>query len=465
MVIGTFETDADVVVIGAGPGGYVAAMRAADLGREVLLIEEREAPGGVCLIEGCIPSKALIHAVELIDQAKEAEKVGLSFGPAKLDLDKLRSWTQGVVSGLTGGVRTLLDKREVSVLHGRAQFTAPNKLNVSGGESTTVKFKHCIIATGSRPRPLPGADGLPVWTSKEALALPNIPKRLLVIGGGYIGLELGLVYAGLGSAVSLVELTGGLLPGADRDLVKVVEKRAATRFASMRFETKVTKLTHDGKLFHVTLETGGKAITEAYEQVFAAVGRIPNTDNMGLDRAGITLDARGLIPTNEQCRTPAKNIFAIGDVTAGPGLAHKASREAKVAAEVIAGLPSAFDNRAIPAVVFSDPELAWAGLTETEAAATGRKVKVGKFPLTALGRAKTMGRTDGLVKVLADPESELVLGVGIVGPHASDLIAEAVLAIEVAIHPHPTLSEALMEAAEAVNHHTVHLMPPPKPKK
>ncbi len=467
MVIGSLELEAEVVVIGAGPGGYVAALRAADLGKEVVLVEERDRQGGVCLIEGCIPSKALIHAVEAVHAAKEAEAFGLTFEKMHLDTDRLRAWTGSVVDGLTNGVKALLKNRDVQVVQGRAAFTGSDTLSIAGGASSTCTFKHAIIATGSRVNVPAWATGLDIWTSVEALKLPEVPESLLVVGGGYIGLELGLVYAGLGSKVTLVEMTKGLLPGCDRDLVQPVLKRCKERFGEMLFEAVVTGATKVKGGYEVEIEQGGKKVTKTFSRIFAAIGRKPNTDNLGLAAAGVKLDERGLVEVDEQCRTSNRRIFAIGDVTPGFALAHKASRQGKVVAEVIAGQPSAFDNRVIPAVVFTDPEVAWAGLTETEAQEKGIAVKVGKFPLTALGRAKTMGRTEGSAKVISDPESGLVLGVGIVAAHASDLIAEAALAIElgatvedlcVTIHPHPTLSEAVMEAAEAVYGHGVHVM-------
>ena len=468
MVMGALKQETDLVVIGAGPGGYVAALRAADLGLDVLLVEREKKLGGVCLREGCIPSKALINAVEVAGAAKEAGDFGISFSDMSIDPEKLRAWTVGVVESLTGGIGALLKNRGVEVLRGTARFDGPHSLSLEGGEVSGVTFKHAIVATGSRIHELPAAYDLPVWSSAEALKIPEVPESLLVVGGGYIGLEMGMIYAGLGSKVTMVEFFPELLQGADPDLVRVVVKKARERFENILTDSKVTKLEQDGDRFRAEIEkAGGKTETLETDRVLVAVGRRPNTDELDLAEAGLEIDEQGRIPTDEQCRTTQPHIFAIGDVAPGPMLAHKASREAKVAAEVIAGHDAAFDNRAIPAVVFTDPELAWAGLTEREAEEKGIPVKVGRFPLSALGRARTMGRSEGLAKIIADPESGRVLGVGMVGPQASELIAEGALALEmgatledlmVTIHPHPTLSEALFEAAEAAAGAPTHLM-------
>jgi dihydrolipoamide dehydrogenase len=468
MVMGSIRQDTEVAVIGAGPGGYVAALRLADLGKEVLLIEEREQPGGTCLLEGCIPSKSLITAVEVAETAKSAQKMGLSFGEAKFDIDVLREWKNSVVSKLSAGIEGLLERRGIEVVRGRARFENNRALSVEGGSVSGVNFRQAVIATGSRVIELPAAEGLPVWSSAEALQVPSVPERLLVVGGGYIGLELGLVYAGLGSEVSVVEFLPRLLTGADPDLVKVMMKHAESRLSMIMAASKVVDLKKTSAGFAVEIvNEGGKELLE-YDQVLISVGRKPNTEDLGLEKTGIVLDDHGTIQTNSECRTAEENIFAIGDIAPGPMLAHKASREGKVAAEVIAEHKSAFDNRAIPAVVFTDPEIAWSGITETEAKERGISVKVGKFPLSALGRAWTLDRTDGLVKVISEPESGLVLGVGMVGPHASELIAEGTLALEmgatledlmVTIHPHPTLSEALIEAAEVAAGAPTHVHP------
>ena len=467
MVMGSLRQETELAVIGGGPGGYVAALRAADLGREVILIEERPKLGGVCLTEGCIPSKALINVVELASAAREASKAGLRFENLAVDPQALREWTTSVVDGLTKGIDGLLKKRGVEVIHGRAKFTGPNSLALEKCDVGGVDFKNCIIATGSRINELPPAYNLPVWSSAEALKIPEIPERLLVVGGGYIGMEMGLVYAGLGSKITMVEFFPRLLLGADPDLVNVVVKHCEKKFEAIKVESKVVGVEKSANGFAVSIEHQGKTVKEEYNQVLVAIGRKPNTDNIGLDKAGIKPNDRGLIEVGAEGRTNVPHIYAIGDVTPGPALAHKASREGKVVAEVVSGEPAAFDNRAIPAVVFTDPELAWAGLTEREAQEKGIKVNVGRFPLSALGRARTMGRTDGLVKILADPQTNLVLGVGMVGPHASELIAEGTLALEmgatledlmVTIHPHPTLSEAIMEASEVAAGAAIHII-------
>jgi dihydrolipoyl dehydrogenase len=472
MVIGELTQETDVLVIGSGPGGYVSAIRAADLGLDVTIIEEREKLGGVCLIEGCIPSKTLIHAVELMEHVKAAGKFGISHENVKIDIDKLRAWTQEVVTDLTKGVKTLLDKRGVDIVRGRALFTSNNTVHIEGAGN--IEFKHCIIATGSRINTLPSNYELPLWDAEKALNLPSIPDRLLVVGGGYIGLEMGTVYAGLGSKVTMVEFAERLLIGADPDLVKPVVRRSEQRFEKILTDSKVVRVEErKGGGYDVTIEHQGKETVESFDQVLVAIGRKPNTDNIDIEKTDVEVNERGFITVDDQNRTTVKNIFAIGDVCRGPALAHKASREGKVVAEVIAKHPSAFDNRAVPAVVFTDPEIAWTGITEREAKDQSVEVNVARFPLTALGRAKTIGETDGFVKLISDPQTKTVLGVGIVGPHASELIAEGTLAIEMGatlediagtIHPHPTISESLMEAAEVASGEAVHLLPKKKKK-
>ena len=473
MVMGSLRQECQVAVIGSGPGGYVAALRLADLGKEVVLIEERERFGGTCLLEGCIPSKTLIHAVEVKESALAAAAFGLGCTGTSIDLEKLRDHTGEVVGALTGGIAGLLKRRGVTTLRGRARFSSSTALELEGGEVSGVDFEQCIIATGSSLARLPEGISDRVWSSADALTLPRVPRSLLVVGGGYIGLELGLVYQGLGSRVSVVEFFPRLLMGADQDLVDIMVKSASDRLEEVMLESKARSITPlDGSGFEVVIEHEGEVRTETYDQVLVAIGRRPNTEDLGLEHTGVELDDRGFIHTDRECRTDDPRLFAIGDITHGPMLAHKASREAKVAAEVICGMKAEFDNRAIPAVVYTDPEIAWTGLTEREAQEEGIEVKVGRFPLTALGRARTLGRTDGLVKVICDPEDELILGMGIVGPHASELIAEGTLAIEMGatvedlvatIHPHPTLSEAVLEAAEAAQGSAVHIHPPRKP--
>ena len=466
MVMGQFNQETELAIIGGGPGGYVAALRAADLGKEVVLIEERESLGGVCLTEGCIPSKTLINVVDLAKSAKNAGEMGLTFSDLTIDREALLAWSDKVVKTLTGGVSSLVKRRGIEVVHGRARFTDEHTLYLEG--AGTIQFKECIIATGSRINELPAAYNLPVWSSAEALRLPEIPETLLVVGGGYIGLELGLVYAGLGSKVTMVEFSPRLLHGADFDLVDIMVKHCKECFEELKVDSKVIDIKEKNGGFAVDIEHDGQTATAEYDRVLVAVGRRPNTDDIGLENTAIVPDEHGLIPVDESMRTAVPHIFAIGDVVPGPALAHKASREGKVAAEAAAGHASAFDNRAIPAVVFTDPEIAWTGLTEREAEAETIPVNIGRFPLRALGRARTMGRVEGMVKIISDPDNSLVLGVGMVGPHASELIAEGTLAIEmgatledlmVTVHPHPTLSEAIMEAAEVAAGVPIHIPP------
>jgi dihydrolipoamide dehydrogenase len=469
MVMGSLRQEVQVAVIGSGPGGYVAALRLADLGKEVVLIEERPAFGGTCLLEGCIPSKTLIHAVEVKESALAAASFGLGCEGTSIDLDKLRAHTGEVVAGLSGGITSLLKRRGVTTVQGRARFSSSSSLEIEGGEISGIDFEQCIIATGSSLARLPEGITDKVWSSADALTLPSVPESLLVVGGGYIGLELGLVYQGLGSQVSVAEFFPRLLPGADHDLVDVMVKSTQKRLHNVMLEAKVKSIEETPTGFSVTIEHDGETRNHEFAMVLVAIGRRPNSGDLGLEHTGVAVDDHGVIRTDSECRTDDPAIFAIGDVASGPMLAHKASREAKIAAEVICGHKAAFDNRAIPAVVYTDPEIAWTGLTEREAADAGVKVKVGRFPLAALGRARTMDRTDGLVKIICDPDDELILGVGIVGPHASELIAEGTLAIEMGatledltatIHPHPTLSEAVMEAAEVARGEAVHVNPP-----
>ncbi len=468
MVVGDLQIETEVAVVGAGPGGYVAALRLADLGKEVTLVEERPEPGGVCLTEGCIPSKALINAVELAHTARNAGHLGLTFENLRVDPAKLRAWTESVVRKLTGGIKGLLERRGVDLVRGRARLTSNKTLSLEGGEISGIRFQNCILAPGSRIHKLPPAYDLPLWTSAEALKLPEIPETLLVVGGGYIGLEMGLVYAGLGARVTVAEFFPRLLAGADPDLVEIMVRSSRDRFEEVLVDSKVTGIRAEDGGYAVEIEHKGDKEIRRFQRILAAVGRKPNTSDLGLENTKIRLDEKGFIPVDEECRTAEENIFAIGDAAGEPMLAHKASREGKVAAEVLAGRKSAFDNRAIPAVVFTDPEIAWSGLTEREAEAKGIPLNVGRFPLSALGRARTLGRTDGLVKVLSDPETGTILGVGMVGPMASELIAEGTLAIEmgatledlmVTIHPHPTLSEAILEAAEAGAGAAIHRHP------
>lgn len=453
-----------VAVIGGGPGGYAAAFMAADLGLKVAMIDPGVNPGGVCLYRGCIPSKALLHAARVLTEAHEAAHWGIEFAQPKIDIDKLREWKEGVVKKLTGGLGQLAKQRAVDYIQGEAAFldakTVVIKRTGSGGGEQRLGFEHAIIGTGSRPATVPGLDlkSERVMDSTSALDIANVPKTLLVVGGGYIGLELGTVYAALGTKVTVVEMMEGLLPGVDRDLVAPLSKRLEKAFTSILLSTKVAEMKEEKNGLRVKFE-GAQAPAEpqVYEKVLVSVGRKPNSQIAGLEKTRVEVDRRGFIKVDLQRRTAEPSIFAIGDVAGEPMLAHKAMHEGTTAAEVIAGHKVAFEPQAIPAVVFTDPEIAWCGLTEEQAKRETRNVKVARFPWGASGRALTLDRPDGSTKLVIDPESERVLGVGIVGVGAGDLIAEGVLAVEMGalasdvkltIHPHPTLSETVMEAAE-----------------
>ena len=451
-----------LAVIGGGPGGYPAAFLAADLGMQVTLIDDAPNPGGVCLYRGCIPSKALLHVAGLIEEARLAEDWGVSFGAPALDLERLRGFKQGVVERLTGGLGQLARQHHVRYLQGRAHFESARSLSVApagDGAPEAIEFDYAIVATGSVPTRIPALDiGSPrVLDSTSALELERVPETLLVVGGGYIGLELGTVYAALGSRVSVVEMTAGLLPGVDRDLVRHLQRRLERNLEAIRLETTVLGIEEvEGGVCARLAGMDGAPEEQIFDQVLVAVGRRPNTAGLGLEQTGVRLDARGFIEVDAQRRTTEPNIFAIGDVAGEPMLAHKATHEAPVAVEAIAGRPSAWDPRAIPAVVFTDPEIAWAGLTEAEATERRIEVLVATMPWAASGRATALGRNDGATKLVLEPHTERILGVGIVGRGAGELIGEAVLAIEMGavaqdleltIHPHPTLSETLMNAA------------------
>jgi dihydrolipoamide dehydrogenase len=470
-----------VAVLGAGPGGYAAAFYAADLGMQVTLVDEEKNPGGVCLYRGCIPSKALLHVAKVIDEARHASNWGVSFTEPTIDIDRLRSFKQGVVDKLTGGLGSVAKMRKVHFIQGRATLTGPHSMTIAGADGARdLQFEHLILATGSSPTKIPSLalDSPRMLDSTSALDLPDVPKSLLVVGGGYIGLELGSVYATLGSKVSVVEMTGGLLPGADRDLVTILEKRLKGLFANIMVNTKVVKVAEDKKGIRVTFESvspdgrGGPSAPpkeEVFDRVLVSIGRRPNSKVPGLETTKVKIDAKGFIETDAQRRTAEPTIFAIGDVAGEPMLAHKASHEARVAVEVIAGHKAVFEPLAIPAVVFTDPEIAWCGLTEAQAEADGRDVEVAKFPWAALGRAITIDRPDGLTKLVIDKKTGRVLGVGIAGAGAGELVAEGVLAIEMGataedmkltIHPHPTLSETMMEAAEVFFGQSTHVYKP-----
>jgi len=454
------ERHTQVLVLGAGPGGYTAAFRAADLGLEVTMVERWPTLGGVCLNVGCIPSKALLHAAKVVDEAASMAAHGIVFGPPQIDADKLRNWKSSVVRKLTGGLDMLAKQRKVAVLRGTGKFVAPRVLEVASAEGATrISFDYCIIAAGSEPVRLPFVPVDPrVMDSTDALELRDLPKRLLVIGGGIIGLEMGCVYDALGVRVSVVEVMKQLMPGADPDLVKPLEKRLRKRYEQILLGVKVKAVAAETAGLRVTFEGEGAPEPQIFDRVLVAVGRKPNGGLLDADKAGVEVDARGFIQVDKQMRTNVRHIFAIGDLVGQPMLAHKATHEGKVAAEVIAGEKRAFDARVIPSVAYTDPEVAWVGLTETEAKAKGIAVQKGMFPWAASGRSLAQGRDEGFTKLLFDPETHRVVGGGLVGPNAGELIGEIALAIEMGadaadvgltIHPHPTLSESIAFSAEA----------------
>ena len=456
-----FNRSTQLLVLGSGPGGYTAAFRAADLGMQVILVERFPTLGGVCLNVGCIPSKALLHAAKVIEDAEEMGKRGIAFGAPEIDLAKLRGWKESVVKRLTGGVSMLAKQRKVQVVQGVGRFVSPNVLEVMGNSgSERIRFEQCIIAAGSEAIRLPGLPEDPrIMDSTDALELPEFPGGLLVIGGGIIGLEMACVYDALGSRVSVVELTPQLLPGCDPDLVRPLEKRIRSRYEQILVGTRVTKVEALKEGIRVTFEGDKAPAPQVYGRVLVAVGRSPNGRRIGADAAGVKVSDRGFVPVDRQRRTNVPHIFAIGDIAEPPMLAHKAMHEAKVAAEVAAGERRAFDVRAIPSVAYTDPEVAWVGLTETEAKAKGIAVQKGAFPWAANGRSLSLGRDEGMTKLLFDPESRRLLGAGIVGTNAGELISELALAMEngcdaadigLTVHPHPTLSETVGGAAEAV---------------
>lgn len=459
-----------VVVLGGGPGGYPAAFHAADLGMQVVLVDEAPHPGGVCLYRGCIPSKTLLHLARLITEAREAAAWGVYFDRPTLDIDRVRAWKNEVVTKLTAGLGQLRKRRKIEFIQGRGILRDPHSLVVkkSDGSEQTVAFDYAVLATGSRPATISGLPNSPrIWDSTAALELESIPQKLLVIGGGYIGLELGSVYAALGAQVTVVEMMPSLLPGADPDLVRPLAQRLKQVFTAIYLNTRVTSLEDTGAAIRVRLEGDSvKNPVQEFDRVLVSVGRKPNSAEVGLEACGIRTNSRGFIETNAQRQTSVPSVFAVGDVAGEPMLAHKATHEGRVAAEAIAGKKTAFDPHAIPGVVFTDPEIAWCGLTETEAKAKDIEVKAAVFPWAASGRATTLGRSDGLTKLICDPGSGRVLGVGLCGPGAGELIAEGVLAVEMgataedvahSIHPHPTLSETVMEAAEVFLGHGTHV--------
>jgi dihydrolipoamide dehydrogenase len=462
-----------IAVIGAGPGGYAAAFYAADLGMQVTLIDNEKNPGGVCLYRGCIPSKALLHVAKLLEESKHAKEWGVDFGEPTVDINKLRDYKNRVVEKLTSGTGQVSKLRKVNYIQGWASIVDAKTINVkkAGGGDERVSVDYMILALGSLPTKIPSLsiDSPRVLDSSGALDLPEIPKSMLVIGGGYIGLELGSVYAALGTKVSVVEMTPGLLPGADRDLVRFLAQRIEKTFDKVMLSTKVTSMKASDTSVTVNFEGEGAPQEATYDYVLVSIGRRPNAKIDGLDKTQVKVDAKGFIETDNQRRTAEPTIFAIGDVAGEPMLAHKASHEARVAVEVIEGQKAVFEPAAIPAVVFTDPEIAWAGITEAEAEKQGLKVEIAKFPWPASGRAIAIDRVDGMTKLIIDPETERILGVGIAGSGAGELIAEGVVAIEMgatasdlklSIHPHPTLTETLMESAEVFFGQATHVYKP-----
>ena len=451
----------EIVVLGAGPGGYAAAFYAADKGRKVTLVEQNPRLGGICLNVGCIPSKALLHAAAVLREAQEAARWGIEFGPARVDLDKLRAWKESIIEKLGQGIGALAKQRGAQVVHGRGHFEDSQTLRVETSEGQKfVRFEKAVIAVGSKPA-MPSAFDLGnkrVMTSTEALELPDVPRDFLVVGGGYIGMELGTVYAALGSNVVVLEALPSILTGVDPDLARPVMRAAQKAFKEIRVNTKVQKMATAGKQIKVTMEIDKQPREELYDRVLVSVGRTPNLADLGLANTKVTKNDKGFIQVNAQQQTEDPNIYAIGDVNGGALLAHRASKEARIAVEAMLGEHSAFEDIVIPAVVYTDPEVAWCGLTESEAKERNLEVKVAKFPWGASGRALTLDRPDGLTKLILEPETERILGVGICGVGAGELIGEGVLAVEMgatardlaeSVHPHPTLSETLMEAAES----------------
>lgn len=463
-----------IVIIGAGTGGYGAAFMAADLGMDVTLIDKNAKAGGVCLQRGCIPSKALLHVAKLLNETKEAANWGIKFSEPEIDINRIREWKNEVINHMTGGLGQLIKQRKIKFIQGTAAFVNSNKIKIEKAEggNEELEFDYAVLGTGSVPAKVPSLDigSKRVLDSTSALELEDIPKKLLVIGGGYIGLELGTVYAALGSKVTVVEMTSGLLPGADRDLVSILSKRVNSMMENVYLNTKVVEMKEVKNGLKVTFE--GDKVEEkeqTFDKVLVSVGRKPVTEGLGLENTKVQLDEKGFVKVDLQRRTDDPNIFAVGDIAGNPMLAHKATAEGKVVAEVIAGHKVAFEPAAIPAVVFTDPELAWVGLNETEAKEKGIKVDVAKFPWAASGRAKTLERLDGLTKLIIEPETERILGMGIVGAGAGELIAEGALAVEMAalakdvaltIHAHPTLSETVMESAESYFGEATHIYRP-----
>jgi dihydrolipoamide dehydrogenase len=475
MVMGELALETEVLVIGSGSGGYAAAFRAADLGLDVTMVDTAVRPGGVCLFRGCIPSKTFLHMAQLLYDAKHAASLGLSFEPPRIDLAGLRQWKAGIIDRLADGLLRLAKSRGIQLIRGRATFESSDRVRIHEADVSHVRFKHAIIATGAHSVALPGTSFTPggrIMDSAGALALADIPETLLIIGGGYTGLEMGCVYAALGSRVHLVEKTDSLLPGVDRDLVRPLRRRLDEIFESITLGSGISAMAENENDVSVTFEDSKADLPDTFSRVLVAIGRRPNSADLDLSNTAVEIDEHGFIKIDERQRTTEPHIFAIGDVAGNPMLAHKAMAEGKIAAEVIAGEPSAFDARAIPAVVYTDPQIAWAGLTQEEAKRRGQKVSVERFPWKVSGRALTLDAPEGLTKVIIDPDTQRILGVGIVGREVEGLIAEGVLAIEMgalaqdlalSIHAHPTLSETEAEAAEIFLGSATHILPRKKP--
>jgi dihydrolipoamide dehydrogenase len=474
MVMGDMEMNTDLLVIGAGPGGYGAAFRAADLGLDVIMVDSVPRPGGVCLHKGCIPSKTYLHLAEVILDAKRAKRMGISFAEPQIDLPAIRAWKDRVVDSMAEGLEKLAGQRGILLVHGLARFESSNTVRLEGAEFSRIRFKHAIIATGSRSLELPGMSFSPdsrIMDSAAALNLSDIPKNLLVIGGGYVGLELGSVYAALGSQVTVIEREDRLLAQLDADLVLPLQKRLSKLFAGIHLGVQLENISENEKTVDVTFTHDGKTEQRSFDRILIAIGRIPNSDKLALENTKATLDSRGYIMINDRQQTADEHLFAVGDVAGGIMLAHKATREGRVAAEVIGGINSKFDTLVIPAVVYTDPQISWCGLTEQQATAGDIPYIIQKFPWKYSGRAQTMGMTDGFTKLLMDPQTGRILGVGITGRNAEGLIGEAALAIEMGalaedlaltIHPHPTLPETVAEAAEIFQGSPTHMLPSQK---
>jgi dihydrolipoamide dehydrogenase len=470
MVMGELEQESELLVIGSGPGGYAAAFRAADMGLDVTMVDPGQRPGGVCLYKGCIPSKTFLFLSELIYDAERAKDMGITFGTPRIDLNALREWKGKVIDTMANGLVSLSNRRGVQLIKGRAEFESSNTARILDSDVSHIKFRHAIIATGSQPIPFPGTEfktGGRLMSSSGALALADVPETLLIIGGGYVGLELGTVYAALGSRVSLVELEDRLLPGVDQDLVEPLNRRLNTIFEVIRLKTKVTSMEENESGVRVTLERDVEKTEQIFDRALVAIGRKPSSQDLGLGNTKVERDEKGFIKIDDQQRTTDERIFAVGDVAGGLMLAHKATREGKVAAEVIGGEPATFDVRAMPAVVYTDPQIAWCGITEEQARKENIPIEVQRFPWKFSGRATTMGAPEGLTKIIIDPETGRIVGVGITGRDTEGLISEGVLAIEMgalaedmalSIHPHPTLSETEGEAAEIFLGSATHIL-------